>query len=671
MIGEQQWFSAADLAGLPGMPGSTRGVNKAAAREGWSSRKRRKGKGYEYAFDDLPAETQAAILKHSCAASPQGAALPADTAHDAPAAAAFTYDRDELWAQYERKAKGPKGKAQQRLALLDQVMRLVDAGQPIKDAFRNVGQANGTSWRTISGWYYGTNGKPGARDFERADWLAALVPGYVGRTVTAECSPGAWEYFKADYLRLAQPAATACYERLQRIAPQKGWTVPSLKTLERRIEREIAPGALILARQGREALAQSYPAQQRDRSVFHALEAVNADGHKFDVFVRWPDGDVTRPMMVAWQCLYSGKLLGWRIDRSENADSYRLSFGDVVERYGIPEHAYLDNGRGIASKMLTGGAPTRYRFKIKDEDPVGILPQMGTTPHWTTPYHGQAKPIERAFRDLCEYVAKHPALEGAYTGNSPMAKPENYGSRAVDLADFLAVLDTEIKAHNAREGRRSTVCAGRSFDETFAESYARSEIRRATAGQRRLWLLAAEGVRASRQTGAITLMDNTYWSDCLARHKGDKLIVRFDPDHLHEAVYAYTLDGRFIGAIECAQAAGFNDTRAAREHARLRKQFVNANRTALEREKQLSAADAARQLPTETDDADPPERRVVRGTFKQTRQVVNGAPLTEPSDETEESQAETRFGWHDVMDRGLDHLRSTHLGGPTHDDTET
>uniref|UniRef100_UPI0039800C3B transposase domain-containing protein n=1 Tax=Salmonella sp. s54836 TaxID=3159673 RepID=UPI0039800C3B len=92
-------------------------------------------------------------------------------------------------------------------------------------------------------------------------------------------------------------------------------------------------------------------------------------------------------------------------------------FRDVVERYGIPHHAWLDNGRGFASKLLTGGVANRYRFKVREEDPTGILVALGVQIHWATPYHGQAKPIERAFRDLCDRVAKHPAFAGAYTGH--------------------------------------------------------------------------------------------------------------------------------------------------------------------------------------------------------------------------------------------------------------
>ncbi len=166
----------------------------------------------------------------------------------------------------------------------------------------------------------------------------------------------------------------------------------------------------------------------------------------------------------------------------------------------FPKAALLDNGREFAAKVFTGGgAKTRFRFKVKEDDIPGLLPMLGVNVHWATPYSGQSKPIERAFRDLCDRVAKHPAFEGgAYTGNKPDAKPENYGNRAIPLDEFRAVLNEEMEAHNARPGRRSEVAFGRSFDEVFDEGYKVAPIRKATLEQRRLWLMSAEGVRGAR-----------------------------------------------------------------------------------------------------------------------------------------------------------------------------
>src|SRR5690606_30876154 len=120
---------------------------------------------------------------------------------------------------------------------------------------------------------------------------------------------------------------------------------------------------------------------------------------------------------------------------------------------------------------------------------------------------GQSKPIERAFRDLAENIAKHPFCAGAYTGNTPDAKPENYASRAIPFAEFSAHVDRMIAEHNARPGRKAGNAKGRSFDETFAASLEdpASLVRWPTENQRALWLLAAERIRTKKGSGHIEI----------------------------------------------------------------------------------------------------------------------------------------------------------------------
>jgi len=230
------------------------------------------------------------------------------------------------------------------------------------------------------------------------------------------------------------------------------------------------------------------------------------------------------------------------------------------------------------------------------------------------PYHGQAKPIERAFRDFAGEIAKHPAFHGAYTGNSPMAKPENYGNAAVPLEEFLAVVGQGIAEHNARPGRRSATCAGRSFDETFADSYSRSPIRRATEDQCRLWLLAAEGVTISRTDGRIRLFGNDYWSDFLREHRGQKCVVRFDPLALDQAMHVYGLDGRYLGAAEPERMVGFNDVAAAQAHARRTREIIRMEKRKAEALNLMAPKELAASLPR-IEAAEPPEPTVVRAFF--------------------------------------------------------
>lgn len=606
----KQWFSASELAGLPSIPGTGRRVRSTANRDAWKSRPRTgRGGGCEYHLTSLPPETQATLIAlHQEALPPKS--------NDG-------YDREGLWANYERKNEKQKQLAQARLVAINTALGLIDNGTGATAAWKLSAQQSGLNKATLYRWYNKLIG------YERTDWLPALVSGYVGRTQQADCDDRAWEFFKADYLRLEAPAAAACYRRLQRAAQEQGWAIPAVRTLERRIEKEIPRTVRVLLRQGEAALVQLYPAQKRSVFNLHALQWINGDGYQHNVFVKWPDGTIARPKTWFWQDIYSRKILSMRTDETENTDMLRLAFGDLVERYGIPDHATIDNTRAAANKWMTGGVPNRYRFKVKDDDPLGVMPILGIKVHWTSVIagkgHGQAKPVERAFGvgGLGEVVDKHPAFTGAYTGENPLAKPENYGKTAVPLDKFLDILQQEIAAWNAQPSRRTDVCAGQySFDDAFARSYEQSTIRKATAEQRRLWLLTAEAITVGAD-GSINLgagrmgsNKNRYHSHDLYEFTSKKVVVRFDPDALHDAVYVYTLDGRYITQASCITATGFGDTQAARAHNRARRDMVKASKQAAKAEQKMDALEIAAQLPTVTD-AETPTAQVVR-TFQPT-----------------------------------------------------
>ncbi|GAA4650808.1 DNA-binding protein [Kistimonas scapharcae] len=57
-----EWFTAKELAGLPGLDGVARSVTRRAIRESWQSRPRKaRGGGREYHIDSLPADTRRAL----------------------------------------------------------------------------------------------------------------------------------------------------------------------------------------------------------------------------------------------------------------------------------------------------------------------------------------------------------------------------------------------------------------------------------------------------------------------------------------------------------------------------------------------------------------------------------------------------------------------------------
>lgn len=573
----RQFFSPKEIADAAGV--TERAVNQMATKSHWrhqdmKARKRGgRGGGWEYHVSLLPQVAQARLL----------------VIHSAPANAnrnRVADARSKLWATYERLSKDRKAACEARLEVVAEVALLTTDGLSETAATALAAKNHDVSPRTVRSWRRRVAG------MERQDWLAALADQYQSVSCFAECDPSAWAALKSDYLRPERPAFSACYRRMKDAAGEQGWSpIPAERALRRRLEAEVPKAVRVAARQKREQVKNLYPAQRRDRSMLHAMEAVNMDGHKLDVFVLLPGNKLpARVILLALQDLYSGKIVAWRLSPSENKDTVRLTIGDMVTNHGIPDKCLLDNGRAFASKWITGGTPNRYRFKIRDEDPLGLFTTLGVEIIWATPCSGQSKPIERAFRDLAENIAKHPFCAGAYTGNTPDAKPENYATRAIPLAEFTPHVARMIAEHNARPGRKAGNAKGRSFDETFSASLEdpATLIRWPTENQRALWLLAGERIRAKKGSGEIHIFGNRYWNMALNAHAGNNVTVRFDPDHLTRPIRVYDANDNLICVADCIADTGFFDTGAARDHAAKRNQLTKAIRESARLHAELS-----------------------------------------------------------------------------------
>lgn len=611
---DREWWTAEEIAAaaLPDLPATRQGVDAVIKRNNWRAdpgharRRNGRGGGWEYSWRLFPSRAQRKLL--SDVGSPTSAARPS---------------RDDAWAWFDALPQSVKDKAQARLLIIQKCEALEPAvGRHM--AIVNIARLDGIATRTIWNWIGMIEG---VRSDDRLPYLAPrhrAASEAKRRAAVKDCDPDFFDQIKADYLRAEAPPFTDCYRRALRVAKSKGWATLPERTMRRRLDAAVSTAVQVLARQGVEALKRMYPVQVRDKTCLGAMEAVNADFHKFDVFVKWPapKGEaeqIIRPQMVAFQDIYSGRILSWRLDVSPNSTAVLLAAGDMISEWGIPEHVLLDNGREFAAKAITGGASTRYRFKVREEDIPGLFTALDCKIHWATPYSGQSKPIERAFRDMCSSISKDPRLAGAYTGNRPDAKPENYGSKAIPLDEFLAVVAEGIEEHNTRQGRRSEVAYGRSFAEVFDESYATRPIRKATEAQKRWWLLAADRVRADGNSGAVWFQGNEFWAEWMHRIAGERVVIRFDPAAFWDGVHVYSEGNGYLGHAPVRQKVGFFDMDEARAHARARGAWIKAERAALEAQRRLTATEIGRSLDDLAEDAKEhmpsPEAKVVRPTF--------------------------------------------------------
>lgn len=613
------WYTAQQIAdlNLSSLPNTKAGVINRAKKELWINRKRSgRGGGVEYAFESLPNDAQEEI--HIIAAR-AAAKAQAKAAKDSQPALVnkpneANYLPEVIWSGWEDATAKQKARATEKVGGCFAVDDLVNTGIGVVQAIETVAADTGVSKGSLKRWYYKV------RNFERSDWLPILLGNYQPNTSRqATMSDTAWEAFKADYLRLERPQMGTCYERLKAMAAEHNWTIPSLSSIKRKLEREVPKPQRVMLRQGERALADMYPALVRSVETLEAMEWINGDGYQHNAFVRWHNGEIVRPKTWLWQDIRTRKILAYRTDLSENSDTIRLALMDLVSRYGIPRKLTIDNTRAAANKWMTGGVPNRYRFKVKEDDPMGIIPLLGIELFWTSVQfgmgHGQAKPIERAFSHggLGETIDKHPLLAGHHAGANVLDKPDNYhgGKDGASYEDFITALEQGIELWNNRVKRDTEICQGvYSFSQVFERDYANATVRRATSEQMRLLMLMSEAVTL-KPNGTFSLscggkvfgQKNRYEAVDLIGSTHKKVVVKFDPERLHDTVWVYSLDGRFLAEAVCTEKVAFGDKATGREHDKARKQYVKSEKAMAKAQQAMGIKELAELMPEAKEEA--------------------------------------------------------------------
>ncbi len=534
-------------------------------------------------------------------------------------------DRKDLWAVAAKKDEKQQQKALKRVAAIESVQQLIDVeGMDKMQAIHQVAADTGFHWQSIYGWI------KKAASVAADDTILALMNQRIGGTRgPAECTPEAWEYFKLDFLRRGKggkpPSIAACYRRLEAKAAEKGWVVASVRDFSNWIRKKLDPMVVMQRRYGWDAVEKHYPSMKRTKEMFDVLEAVNGDGFSLGIWADFGDGIIAVPIVWTWQDIRSSKILSWRMDVSENRELLRLALLDLITEWGLVDTAYLDNTRAATSKQISGGLPNRYRFKVKDDDPLGIMPMLGIKLKYTLPAHGQSKPVER-IHGIGGYLdfANLPAFEGRGTK-----------SRPVPIAEVEALFKNFVNEMNARPDRRGDAVQGKSFDQVFNELYSQATIKKPTQKQRTYCMCVAEVVTVSKQDASITLKagrsdigSNKYWDDALIRHMGKKVTVRFDPANLHSGVFVERIDGVEICHAEPVLCAGFNDADAARKHARAKGHFKKHIRLASEAEGRMNAVTAQQYMLSMPE----PEKPSPKVTQIATNLPSKAKPMEHPKD---------------------------------------
>lgn len=569
---KEVWLAAADFAKLMGITArAVRMSCKSGLYPGARKARTNGGEGWQIPLSCLPGEVRAKWYRDKQAKS-QAQKPPSRTQRDNVSHNDTAVDqafREALWARYEKATRGQKEKAERSLAIAHACLDLERAGLPqtriqeeLKKQF-DKGASKATLWRI----------QQAIKGQDESVWLPLLLPEWKGKTHCSPFTEEAWEHIWDDWGRQEQPSLKAVYRRAQKLAPEKGWEIPSYDTVKARIDA-MPHDQKVLMREGERALARLYPAQKR---IFHTLQLHQiwcSDGHKADVWVKDDEGELFRPIVMAWMEMRSRVILGYAVGKSETSDLVRRALHQAITRSNaVPREAQLDNGRAYASKENSGGAPNRYRYKVKENEVLGTLPLLGIGIMWATPGAGQVKPIEPFWRNLTE-MAKRKEFSQAYCGNKPDAKPEHFDvKKAVPLAMFKRVLAETIADYHVREHTGEGM-DGKSPHQIYEELIQATPIRRPTAAQTRLCLMTAEAVRLRGEEGCIRLNGNRYWSKQISGlSRGATYTARYNPEDAQEPVNLY-LNERFICEVPIVGDVAFRNRDEAKKHAKNRREYV-------------------------------------------------------------------------------------------------
>jgi hypothetical protein len=165
-------------------------------------------------------------------------------------------------------------------------------------------------------------------------------------------------------------------------------------------------------------------------------------------------------------------ILGWWIDEVPSTITIIRATRMMVEKYGCPDSGQFDNGRDFTSYWFTGNDwnERHNRFGKKEHETMsGVTGDLGMASHFTLPYHGQSKHIERAFGFFAqEFDKSFESYPGSNTSDrhdeSRLYTGSFDGAPTRPVEELPTIEETRQLFADSRSGTtRSTAIPGRAW----------------------------------------------------------------------------------------------------------------------------------------------------------------------------------------------------------------
>ena len=349
------------------------------------------------------------------------------------------------------------------------------------------------------------------------------------------CSIGenAWDMFYTLYMTPQKRGIKWCYDKVKLAFPD----VPSVSAFKRKV-RTIPEYAILKYRTGTKAFNDALPHMIRDKSDVMSNDIWCSDHHRADVFVKNSTGHVIRPWITVFTDIRSTKIMSFIVREADpNTTVVKKCLRLGIEKYGVPNEIYTDNGKDYKAKELS------------EEYPLSVMNVLGIGKVTATPYHGQAKPVERFFRTLEERFGK---MFYSYAGNDAKKRPEHMQKtnkvldkdKDIPSLEFYIEKLTEYISEYNNTAHYGEGMDGRTPNQVYSENI--TEIRE-IGDSNALRLLFGKTVERTVQKNGIAMYNNTFTNNDgkLIPYYDKKVMVTYDPDDL-ETVYIFDAEYNYI-----------------------------------------------------------------------------------------------------------------------------
>lgn len=542
----RKWFTALELAGLPGLPGTERGIRKLAEREGWEGQRRLGTKAIEYSFAVLPPEAQDALL----------ARLVGQEDEPAPSAQlpAKTSQRDGLSAS--RLTDDQRAVMQARLAFVREIERMSEVVSQQRAIMTLVGLARGgqlspylaervvrandrktpdrsLSERTLKRWLsdYRRHGEIGLAPARRR----------------ADLNVPAWApEFLRCYQRPTKPSVEAAYAEYA--AKCQGQDRPSIHQV-RRFLAKLSPEAREQGRMSPQELKALQPFKRRSTLSLRPGDVYTADGHKFDAEVINPrTGKPYRPETTTVLDVATRRVLGFSVSEAESTIGVLDALRDAIQRGGMFAVFYVDNGSGFANDTVRE-----------------IVDRLGGTMTHALPYNSQARGLmERAHQTIWVNAAKKlTSYIGADMDKHAGTAVHRISRRQLratgstrlipSFAEFIAGIEYEIEQYNNRPHRglpkrrdpQTGALRHMSPNEAWEAAIASGWEPMLAPAELVEDLMRPQVIRQTRR-GEVTWAGQRYFLDALRDFHGEDVRIAYDVRDASR-VWVRTLAGELLG----------------------------------------------------------------------------------------------------------------------------